>query len=105
MTKYQLSGPGPKIKIATVTGNDAAKACGGGSANCDRVVIHFPSVREAAVAGLPGYLQQRSGWHRRGLHLDKTFGGIGNRRAVGVQAMQKSLKTQDVDCDMYYQID
>lgn len=101
MTKDQLSGLGPKIQIAIEAGTDD-----GGTANCDRVVIPMPGVREAAVAGLPGYLQQRSGWHRRGLHLDTPFGGIGNnRRGAGVQAMHKSLKAQDVDCYVYYQID
>jgi len=107
MTKDQLAGLGPKIQIAIKAGQDAAQACAddGGSANCDRVVIPMPGVREATVHGLPGYIQQRSGWHRRGLHLDTPFGGIGNRRSAGVQAMQKALKAQDVDCYVYYQID
>jgi hypothetical protein len=107
VTKEEIATLGPKIAIAIEAGKVAADAMAndGGSANCDRVVIPMPGVREASVAGLPGYLQERSGWHRRGIHLDTPFGGIGNRRAAGVQAMNRSLKEQGVDCYVYYQID
>jgi len=107
VNKEEISTLGPKIALAIAAGKAAADARpdDGGSANCDRVVIPMPGVREASVNGLPGYLQERSAWHRRGLHLDTPFGGIGNRRAAGVQAMHKSLKDQGVDCYVYYQID
>ncbi|MBD8597325.1 hypothetical protein [Pseudomonas sp. CFBP 8772] len=107
MKKEYIATLGPKIAAAIDAGKLAAEARpdDGGSANCDRVVIPMPGARDAWVAGLPGYLQERSGWHRRGLHLDTPFAGIGNRRAAGVQAMHRSLKAQGVDCYVYYQID
>lgn len=107
MTKEELAALPPKIEAAIKSGHEAADACAddGGSANCDRVVIPMPRIRAAAVAGLPGYLSEACTWHRRGLHLDAPFAGIGNRRAAGVQAMHKSLKDQGVDCYVYYQID
>ncbi len=107
MTKDEIAMLPPKIAVAVTAGQAAADACAndGGSANCDRVVIPMPGVRESSVKGLPGYIQEASGWHRRGFHLDAPFAGIGNRRAAGVQAMHKSLKDQGVDCYVYYQID
>jgi hypothetical protein len=107
MTKEELAALPPKIQIAIQAGKDAAEVCpnDGGSANCDRVVIRMRGVRAASVKGLPGYLSEATTYHPRGLHLDAPFHGIGNRRTAGVQAMQKSLKDQGVDCYVYYQID
>jgi hypothetical protein len=107
MKKEEIATLPPKIEIAIKAGQVAADACpdDGGSANCDRVVIPMPGVRESWVKGLRGYLQEATGWHRRGFHLDTPFAGIGNRRYAGVQAMQKSLKDQGVDCYVWYQMD
>lgn len=107
MKKAEIATLGPKIEIAIAAGQIAADACpdDGGSANCDRVVIRMRGVREAWVNGLRGYLQESHGYHPRGFHLDTPFAGIGNRRYSGVQAMYESLKSQDVDCYVYYQVD
>ncbi|MEL4167320.1 hypothetical protein [Pseudomonas sp. ZS001] len=107
MNKEEIATLPPKIEIAIKAGQAAADACAddGGSANCDRVVIPMPGVRESWVKGLSGYLQEATGWHRRGFHLDTPFSGIGNRRYAGVQAMHKSLKDQGVDCYVWYQMD
>lgn len=109
MTKEELEGLSEKIRIAINAGSEAANAQpdDGGSANLDRVVIPMPRIRESVIAkyDLPGYLSKASTYHSRGLHLGAPFEGQGNRRYAGVQAMQKSLKAQGVDCYVYYQID
>ncbi|RMM84485.1 hypothetical protein ALP72_102034 [Pseudomonas coronafaciens pv. coronafaciens] len=109
MNKDELASLGRKIRIAIKAGQQAAEACpnDSGSANLDRVVIPMPGVREAAVisSGLPGYLSKASTYHSSGLHLGAPFGGQGDRRYAGVQAMHRSLQEQGVDCYVYYQID
>jgi len=107
MTKDELAALGPKIEIAIQAGKAAAAACAedGGSANCDRVFIPMPGVRDSAVQHLPGYMGKKSTSHQRGFHLSTHWPGIGNRNTAGVQAMHKSLKDQGVDCYVYYQID
>lgn len=109
MKKEELEGLGEKIRIATDAGMSAANACesDGGSANCDRVVIRIPGVRESVIKRLelPGYIYEASNYHGRGLHLPTPWGGIGARNCAGVEAMNDSLKAQGVDCYVYYQID
>lgn len=107
MTKEELASLPEKMRIAIEAGKAAAAACAddGGSANLDRVVIPIPGLRASQVPSLPGYIQQRTTWHRQGIHLDTPWPGQGNQRSVGVRAMHQSLKDQCVDCYVYYQLD
>lgn len=93
-----------RIREARASGQAAADACpnDGGSANLDHVVLTgLGRVREATLRkfGIDAY---RS---RSGFHLSESFGGQGNRRYVGVQAMYKSLREAGVPCFIYYQVD
>lgn len=107
MTKEELAGLPEKVRIATEAGKAAAAACtnDGGSANCDRVVIPVPGMRANQLQGLPGYVQKKSRYHQRGVHLDTPWPGQGNQHSAGVQAMHASLKAQGVSCYVYYQVD
>ncbi|WP_136477040.1 hypothetical protein [Pseudomonas sp. DG56-2] len=107
MTKEELASLPGKVNIAIEAGKAAAVACkdDGGSANCDRVVIPIPGMRAKSLPGLPGYVQKKSGWHQQSIHLDTPWPGIGNRHSAGVRAMHESLRTQGVDCYVYYQVD
>lgn len=107
MTKEELASLPGKVSAAIEAGKAAAAACtdDGGSANLDRVVIPIPGLRSSQIPSLPGYIQQRTSWHRRGIHLDTPWPGQGNQHSVGVRAMHQSLKDQGVDCYIYYQVD
>lgn len=109
MNKEELAAIVPKVAIAIAAGRVAADACPDdkGSANCDRVVIPVAGLRLSTIkaSGIRGYVQEASQFHQRGIHLEAPFPGIGNKRYAGVQAMQKSLKKQGVDCYVWYQMD
>lgn len=107
MTKEELASLPAKVRIAIEAGKAAAAACSddGGSANLDRVVIPVPGLRSSQLPSLPGYLQKRSGYHQQGIHLDTPWPGQGNQHSAGVRAMEASLKSQGVDCYIYYQVD
>ncbi len=109
MTKAELKALAAHIAAASEAGRLAGEAQpdDGGSANLDRVVIPMKRIREQTVkdAGLPGYLQERSTWHERGLHLPAPSSGQGNRRSAAVKAQCDALKAAGVDCYIYYQMD
>lgn len=110
MTKEELASLPEKVRIATEAGKAAAAACSndGGSANLDRVVIPVPGLRASQLPELPGKLWKlwkRNNWHQQGIHLDTPWPGQGDQHSAGVQAMHSSLKSQGVDCYVYYQID
>lgn len=94
-----------KVSDAIQAGHKAAdeQPNDGGSANLDHVVIFgLRGVREKALqtAGIP--------CSRRGVGafaLGTPFGGQGNRRAAGVEAMADSLRASGVDCYVHYQMD
>ncbi|MBK5004087.1 hypothetical protein IAE38_000691 [Pseudomonas sp. S32] len=67
MTKEELASLPVKVSAAIEAGKAAAAACSddGGSANLDRVVIPIPGLRASQIPSLPGYIQQRTSWHRQ----------------------------------------
>lgn len=109
MTKDQLPQLAVAVARAIEAGTVAAEAApdDGGSANLDRVYIHAGLLREGTLqkAGIQGYMQSASTYHARAFHLGAPFGGQGNRRYAGVQAMYKSLKADGVECGVWYQMD
>lgn len=93
-----------KVQAARFAGQAAADAepDDGGSANLDHVVLtDLKGVREATlrVHGIAAYKG------RDGFHLSDNFGGQGNRRYAGVQAMWRSLRDAGVPCHVHYQMD
>ncbi|VVP79056.1 hypothetical protein [Pseudomonas fluorescens] len=109
MTKDQLPALTSAVARAIEAGKAAAEAApnDGGSANLDRAYIRVGLLREGSLhkAGLEGWMQPASTYHARAFHLGAPFGGQGNRRYAGVQAMYKSLKAEGVDCGVWYQTD
>lgn len=94
-----------KVRRARDIGAIAARAQkdDGGSSNLDHVVLcGLKGVREASMrnAGVHGY-RSKGGTY----HLADSFGGQGNRRYAGVQAMYEALKAEGVDCYVHYQMD
>lgn len=95
-----------KVKIALVAGWKAADAApdDGGSANLDRVVLYgLKGVREDTLrnCGISCHKGRNAGT----FHMSESFGGQGNRRYIGVQAMAESLKAQGIECYVHYQMD
>ncbi|RVD77069.1 hypothetical protein [Pseudomonas koreensis] len=109
MTKNQLPELAAAVARALEAGKAAAEAApdDGGSANLDRVYVRVGLLREATIekAGILGWMQAATTYHSRAFHLSAPFGGQGNRRYAGVQAMYKSLKAEGVDCGVWYQMD
>lgn len=105
--KRRTGRPTKKVRVATETVKAAAAACnnGGGSANCDRVVIPMPGLRASQLPSPSNYLQKKSRCHQQGVHLDPSWPDQGNQYSAGVQAMHQSLKDQGVSCYFYYQVD
>ena len=93
-----------KVAVAIRAGHAAAEAepHDGGSANLDHVVLtDLRGVREASLrkAGIPATKG------RDGFHFALSFGGQGNRRYAGVQAMCRALRDAGVSCHVHYLID
>ena len=109
MTKDQLPALAAAVARALEAGKAAADASpdDGGSANLDRVYIRVGLLRESTLdkAGITGWMQAATNCRIRAFHLSAPFGGQGNRRYAGVQAMYKSLKAEGVDCGVWYQMD
>ena len=109
MKKEQLPEVVAAVERALEAGKAAAAAApdDGGSANLDRVYLRVGLLREKTLhdAGLHGWMQSASTYHARAFHLGAPFGGQGNRRYAGVQAMHKSLQSEGVDCGIWYQMD
>jgi len=109
MNKDKLSALVAAVARAIEAGKVAAAAApdDGGSANLDRVYLRVGLLREKTLhdSGLQGWMQAASTYHARAFHLDAPFGGQGNRRYTGVQAMYKSLTADGVDCGVWYQMD
>jgi hypothetical protein len=109
MTKDQLPALAAAVARAIEAGKAAAEAApdDGGSANLDRVYIRVGLLRESTMekAGITGWMQAATTYHARAFHLSAPFGGQGNRRYAGVQAMYKSLQSEGVDCGVWYQMD
>jgi hypothetical protein len=104
-TKAEWADLAAKVATARKAGWVAATAAqgDGGSANLDHIVLtDMLGVREATArnAGIDGY-KHRDGYHLGGC----SFGGQGQRRYDGVQAMHAALKASGVPCYVHYQID
>ncbi len=94
-----------KVRRAVAAGIAASDAepNDGGSANLDHVYVYgLKGVREASMRKVGiGCYKGRPG----GFHLDAPFGGQGNKRYAGVQAMYEALKAEGVECYVHYQLD
>jgi hypothetical protein len=103
--KPDLTDLATKIRRAVACGIAASEAQtnDGGSANLDHVcVFALKGVREPSMrkAGIGGYKGSNGTYH-----LDAPFGGQGQKRYAGVQAMYEALKADGVACYVHYQLD
>lgn len=105
MNKDQLNDLAHAVAKAVEAGKAAAEACedDGGTANLDRVYLYDLTrmkVETLKAAGIDCYKSAPGEFH-----LSAPFGGQGNRRYAGVQAMYKSLKADGIACSVYYCMD
>lgn len=109
MRKDELPALAAAVARAIEAGKAAAEAApdDGGTANLDRVYVRVGLLHEKTLdeAGITGWMQRATTYHARAFHLSTPFPGQGNRRYAGVQAMYKSLKSEGIDCGVWYQMD
>lgn len=105
-TPNKLADLAEAVRGAIAAGKAAADASpdDGGSANLDHVVLYgLRGVRETSLRNAG--VDASKGRHAGEFTLPTPFGGQGNRRYLGVQAMCKHLKDCGWSAYVYYVMD